>query len=67
MAFIHSGNYENSNPNNRASRGYFWSSTANTNINAYYLVFNSQDRLNPQYGDYYKYAGNSLRCLFSRF
>ena len=63
MSFIRSGNYNQGSLSNRASSGFYWSSTASNNTIAYYLAFRSAS-LHPQFkDDYRKNNGLSVRCV----
>ena len=62
LSLIYSGNFywNNGNLYNQGSIGYWWSRTANSDTNSYYLGVNSSD-LNPQ-ANYSKLIGFPLRC-----
>ena len=63
LSFLRSGyyNYDTGNLNNRGSRGYFWSSFANSTANSRGLGFYST-YLYPQ-NDYNKGNGFAVRCV----
>ena len=62
--YLYSGYVSGGSLNDRGSYGFYWSSTANTNINAYYLYLNSS-RVSPGTYNVYKYYGRALRCIAS--
>ncbi len=61
MYFQYSGNAVSGGISNVGSSGYYWSSTPNGSINAYYLYLNSSRALPSDY--YSRYRGFSVRCL----
>ena len=61
--FICSGNFTTSSPSGRGSYGYYWSSTASSNLHfSHYLGF-SNIGVGPGTDRYYKSNGQSIRCL----
>ena len=62
MSFIRSGLYNQGSLNVRANYGNYWSSAVYDSNNAYSLGFYS-GYLYPQYGNYYKNFGFSVRCV----
>ena len=60
--FVYSGNWSGSSAYGRGINGYYWSSTAYTSYDAYYLFFNSGD-VRPGTDYYRKYNGYSVRCV----
>ncbi len=59
--FVYGGFVNISSLGNAGSRGYYWSSTANSATSACSLGFNSSS-VNPSDG-YNRYVGNSVRCV----
>ncbi len=59
--FVYGGNVYHSSLYTAGSYGYYWSSTANSGTNAYYLYFNSSSVI-PSSNDA-RYYGNSVRCV----
>jgi len=59
--FLYTGWIATGSLNNAGAGGYYWSSAAYTNNNAYYLHFNSAN----VYPSFYlaRYLGFSIRCL----
>ena len=62
--FLYSGYFTTSSAYDRGSYGYYWSSTALSSGNSYYLsLYSSYVRPGTDY--YYKYVGCSIRCMVS--
>ena len=59
--FVYSGNVNGSSLGNRYSTGEYWSTSAYSNYNAYYLQVGSNS-INPGMGYGSKYAGRVARC-----
>ena len=59
---LYSGNFITASANDRGSSGRYWSSTAYSNGNSYYLYLFSSNVL-PGTGDYTKYSGFPTRCM----
>ena len=62
--FVYSGSVYSSSVNSRGSYGNYWSSTANSSVNAYYLYLVSSSVRPGTYYDY-KYYGRAIRCVAS--
>ena len=62
--FLHSGRVNGASLNDRGSYGNYWSSTADSNNYAYYLLFYSSN-VYPGTSIGNKYSGRSVRCLVS--
>jgi len=60
--FVYSGNVSSGSVYNRGSSGSFWSSTALSSVNAYYLYLNSSD-VYPGTVNGSKYSGRTVRCV----
>jgi uncharacterized protein (TIGR02145 family) len=60
--FLYSGYFNGSSAYGRGKYGNYWSSTANADINSYYL-FLSSFSVYPGTGSSSKYKGLSIRCL----
>ena len=60
--FVYSGYVFSGSVYERGSYGYYWSSTALSSYNAYYLYLNSS-LVNPGTNDYTKYVGRAFRCV----
>ena len=60
--FVYSGDVNGSLVGNRGSYGYYWSSSALSSLEAYYLYFNSS-RVNPGTISGIKYTGKMVRCV----
>ena len=60
--FVYSSYVGSGSVGNRGSYGYYWSSTANSSSNAYYLYLNSSN-VNPGTSANVKYNGRSIRCV----
>ncbi len=63
--FVYSGGWAGSSADIRGNGGYYWSSTAGSTDNAYYLVFVSSI-VSPTYYVVNKYYGFSVRCVISQ-
>ncbi len=61
LYFVFGGYVSGSSLGYAGSRGYYWSSTANSATGAYNLYFNSSN-VNPSYNGG-RYLGNSVRCV----
>ena len=61
--FVYAGYFYGSSAGNRGSSGYYWSSTACSFGDSYYLNFNSS-YVSPGTNNLNKYVGQSVRCLF---
>ncbi len=62
--FLYSGFFDTSSADNRGSYGYYWSSTAVSNLSSYTLRLNSSS-VNPGTGGSSKFYGSSIRCTAS--
>ena len=62
--FLRSGVVNGASLDNRGSVGYYWSSTAGSNNNAYNLYFYSSS-VYPGASSSRKYSGRTVRCLVS--
>ncbi len=62
--FVYSGNTGSGSVISRGSTGYYWSSTALSSINAYYLYLYSSS-VRPGTDFSYKYRGRPVRCVVS--
>ena len=62
--FVYSGYVYSGSVNYRGSRGYYWSSTANSSVSAYYLSLYSSF-VYPGTGSNSKYGGWTIRCVAS--
>ncbi|MBR2741243.1 hypothetical protein IKD98_00580 [Candidatus Saccharibacteria bacterium] len=62
--FVYSGSVGNGSVYNRGYFGHYWSSTAYSGSNAYYMNFYGSG-VYPGTGNNYKYYGGSIRCLAS--
>ena len=60
--FIYSGYWSGSSASSRGSYGYYWSSSADGSISAYYLNLGSSS-VRPGTGSNSKYFGFSVRCI----
>ena len=60
--FLYSGYVYGSSVDVRGSRGFYWSKSADSSDNAYYLIFGN-GFVYPSYYSYFKYSGFSVRCL----
>ena len=60
--FVYSGYVGGGSVSNRGSYGYFWSSTAYSSLNAYYLCLSSS-YVSPGAVDSNKYYGRTVRCV----
>ncbi|MBR2544516.1 hypothetical protein IKF04_04475 [Candidatus Saccharibacteria bacterium] len=60
--FLYSGVFDSSSTLNRGSRGSYWSSTARSASDSYYLSLYSTSVF-PGTPGYYKYRGYSARCV----
>ena len=59
--FLYAG-YWDSGLYNQGDLGYYWSRTANSSSNAYYLYFDIDGFVIPQSSSY-KYLGSTIRCV----
>ena len=62
--FVYSGYFNTASATNRSSRGYYWSSSADSSNFVYTLDFTSM-YVYPGAYFYSKYNGRTVRCLFS--
>ena len=62
--FVYSGYFSTASAANRSGTGSYWSSTASSIYNSYYLSLYSSS-LYPGTNTDYKYYGRSIRCLAS--
>ena len=62
--FVYSGYVYSGSVGNRGSSGYYWSSTANSSGDAYYLDFGSS-YVTPGTSSNNKYIGRTIRCVSS--
>ena len=60
--FVYSGNVLGSSVNNRGANGNYWSSSAFSSYNAYYLYFYSSS-VTPGTYNGIKYRGRLARCV----
>ena len=60
--FVYSGSWNVAQPYSRSSLGNYWSSTANSNLDAYYLSFSSSS-VYPGASIFNKNKGLSARCM----
>ncbi len=60
--FVFSGYFDNASPMNRGQVGSYWSSTTGSTNGSYYLNIQN-DSVYPGTNSYYKYIGQSIRCL----
>ena len=58
---VYAGYYNGSSFRDGGSYGYYWSSSENTSVNAWFLNFNSSSAYVSYYGD--KFLGYSIRCV----
>lgn len=61
-AFLRSGGYSSSGPNNQETYGFYWSSTAGNSTDAYYLFF-GESFVNPAIGSVRRSNGYPVRCV----
>ncbi len=60
--FVYSGGWNGSSAGSRGNKGFYWSSTALSIVNAHYLFFSSGN-VYPGTGGNGKYNGVSVRCV----
>ena len=61
--FLYSGTFDTSSALGRGSGGRYWSSTASSIVESYFLYLYSTTYVRPGTDDYYKYNGQSTRCI----
>ncbi len=61
---LYSGNYHNHSHNDVGTIGYWWSADAEGASLRRYLVYRDSDGSLYPYGSFYRYLGNSVRCVY---